>query len=57
MVEYIVVKIVSDSVDSVISYQAILGVILGAFSTGASILLLSDYIKRHRSKKRPKKED
>jgi hypothetical protein len=51
MVEYIVVKIASDSVDAFILALAQIGVILGSFSAGASILLLADYFKRHTHKK------
>lgn len=47
MVEYIIFKAISDSVDPFILYLAELGVVLGAFSAGASILLLTDYVKRH----------
>jgi hypothetical protein len=57
--DYIVIKIASDALDASTLLFSQVALALGAFSTGASVLLLTDYFKRHRwqyKKKQKKKE-
>jgi hypothetical protein len=45
--DYIVIKIASDALDASTLMFSQIALGLGAFSTGASVLLLTDYFKRH----------
>jgi hypothetical protein len=45
-VQYIVIKLATDTIDSFILLLAQIAVITGGFSAGASIFLLIDYFKR-----------
>jgi hypothetical protein len=47
MSEVLVIKVASDALDNMTLLLTELAIIISSFSAGASILLLTDYFKRH----------